>query len=195
MDKIYYATSNTGKIASAMQKLEGTNIELLPTNLNIEEPYINDIKKIAKHKVLSAYDILKEPVIALDAGFYIENYPNNPMFPGAFPKRDLLDKIGIDKLLEIMSNVDNRECFFKECLAYYDGVNLKFFTEKIKGVLSYEKRGIDTKDKGSALWYVFIPDGYDITLAEMTDEERKNRSDNLNSTVKSFAKWYKKLKK
>lgn len=38
---------------------------------------------------------------------------------------------------------------------------------------------------------VFIPENYEKTLAEMTDEERKERSLNHISATKKFVDWYK----
>ena len=53
------------------------------------------------------------------------------------------------------------------------------------------KRGSDIIKAKSNLWYVFIPKNCDKTLAEMSDEERKNRNDEHISATDIFAKWYK----
>lgn len=57
-------------------------------------------------------------------------------FQGAFPKRKLLNKIGIDGLLEVMKEVEDRKCYFKECLAYYDGTEVIYFYGVSNGTLS-----------------------------------------------------------
>ena len=52
--------------------------------------------------------------------------------------------------------------------------------------------GNDTDKKWSDLWYIFKPYGYEKTLAEMTDEERKNRTKYESvDAMREFAKWYK----
>ncbi len=84
----------------------------------------------------------------LDAGFYIVNYPGNPLFPRAYPRRELLEKIGIKGLLKKMENIEDRSCYFKECLAYFDGKILKKFYGMSSGSLSKEIRGIDTEING-----------------------------------------------
>lgn len=49
------------------------------------------------------------------------------------------------------------------------------------------------EDKWSALWYIFVPEGYQKTLAQMAPEERQAREYGTDYTdsMKEFAKWYK----
>lgn len=189
MREIIFVTGNKGKQASAQKYFYDVKINCY--EYDYEEPNVNDIEYIAKSKVMQAYDKVKKPCISLDAGFYIENYPNDPLFPGAFPKRELLDKIGIEGLIENMKDVDDRKCYFKECLAYYDGENIKYFYGISSGILSEEIKGNDTNKKWSDLWYVFIPDNETKTLAEMSDDERINRKDNHVCAIQEFCDWYK----
>ena len=51
-------------------------------------------------------------------------------------------------------------------------------------------RGNDLDNKLSNLWYVFIPLNHSKTLAEMSDEERRNRHDNRTSASDEFIWWY-----
>jgi len=194
MLEIIFVTTNKGKVETAKQKID-KSINLKHIDFEINEPNINDINVIAEHKVKTAFSKLGKPCISLDAGFYIPNYPNNPNFPGAFPKRELINKIGIDGLLENMQGVKDRTCYFKECLAYYDGINLKMFYGYVYGTLTTKKRGIDSSKKWSDLWYVFIPKNCTKTLAEMTDEERKNRKDDSVNPFIEFNSWFKNYSK
>ena len=59
------------------------------------------------------------------------------------------------------------------------------------GRISTEILGNDTNKKWSDLWYIFIPDGNDRTLAQMSDEERETRR-KINSidSMQEFANWY-----
>jgi XTP/dITP diphosphohydrolase len=78
-----------------------------------------------------------------------------------------------------------------ECLAYYDGNDLKYFYGISKGNLATSIRGINRESKWSDLWYVFIPQNHMHTLAEMSEEERNIRIDGHTSAIEEFAKWYK----
>lgn len=190
MENLTYVTGNYGKYISVKEAFERENISIEYFKCDLEEPDINDIKYISQEKAKKAYEILDSPVFVADSGFYIENYPNNPGYPGAFVKRSGIIS-NIDNLLETMKNVTNRECYFLDCLTFYDGKEYFQFFGVSKGTLSYEKRGDFIKKAKSNLWYVFIPNNCDKTLAEMTDYERLNRNDNRTSATNEFISWYK----
>ena len=67
------------------------------------------------------------------------------------------------------------------------------FEGRHKGTLAKEILGDYTDKKWSDLWYVFIPEGFTKTLAQMTDIERENRNAEHveDSSFSKFAKWYK----
>lgn len=64
--------------------------------------------------------------------------------------------------------------------------------ENINGNLSNEILGLNREEKWSDLWYIFKPEGFDKTLAEMDSEERENRRkiDGSVQAMQEFAKWY-----
>ena len=199
MEPLVYVTSNKGKILSAIDIFNNHNIALKWFDHNCDEPNINDIEYISKHKVLEGYELIGKPCFVVDSGFYIDNYPNEPGFPGAFPKRAIINKdglkTGIDDLLEIMKDVKDRSCQFVDCLTYYDGNEFKIFYGISKGTLAYEKRGTEQEKAKSDLWYVYIPLNHTQTLAEMTDYERDNRNDGRTSALDQFIEYLKKEEK
>ena len=150
---------------------------------------VNDIEFISREKARQAYEKLGSPVFVADSGFYIEHYPNNPGYPGAFVKRSGVSS-NVSKLLETMKDVTGRSCYFLDCLTFFDGNEYYQFFGISRGSLSNELRGHENKRAKSNLWYVFVPDNCIKTLAEMTDEERNNRPDNRTSATDEFIKWY-----
>lgn len=68
--------------------------------------------------------------------------------------------------------------------------------ESTHGNLSNEIKGLDREEKWSDLWYIFKPDGFDKTLAEMDSVERENRRkiDGSYSALEKFAEWYQNCK-
>lgn len=190
MEDVVFVTHNKGKIASAKKQLREVNFKIFEYEL--EEPRSDDIKYISKYKVMEAYKLVKQPCISLDCGFWIDEL-------GGFPKAFVnfaLDTIGVDGILKLMEGKENRKCRFTECLSYYDGKEVHQFMGKHEGNLSEKILGNDTDQKWSDLWYVYKPVGYEKTLAEMTDEERKNRIpyESIDS-MRVFADWYRKEKK
>jgi len=185
MKEIIFVTSNKGKIATAQKDLK--NIRVMPCNASLIEPRSDDIKEIAKQKVLQAYEIVKKPCISLDAGFFIKELKG---FPRAYVNH-ALDTIGIEGILKLMKDVPDRYCEFRSCLAYYDGHTVEFFESKSPGIMAENIRGFDNENKWSDLWYIFIPDKFDKTLAEFLDSDieiyNKIKDD---SCISKFGKWY-----
>lgn len=189
--KITYVTGNYGKYVSIKERFQDHKIDIAFHNVDLKEPEINDIEKISKAKALAAYDILKSPCFVADSGFYIDAYPNNPGYPGAFVKRSGISN-DVDKLLKTMEGIENRSCRFVDCLTFYDGINFYTFYGVSEGSLSKEKKGQLEKKAKSNLWSVFIPKNCGKTLAEMDDYERKHRDDGHTSATEEFILWYKK---
>ena len=188
MNEIVFVTHNKGKIASAQKYLKDVKFKVFEYDL--DEPRSDDIRYISKAKVMEAYELVKTPCISMDSGFFIEELDG---FPRAYVNF-ALDTIGIDGILKLMEGKENRKCKFTECLSYYDGDNLYQFSGYDEGKLSTRVLGNDSNKKWSDLWYIYIPEGFDKTLAQMNDEERyarkENKSEYTKSSLEEFAKWY-----
>lgn len=190
MKNITYVTGNYGKYISVKEQFEKQKIEIGFFRYDIDEPNVNDINFISKEKARIAYEKLNEAVFVIDSGFYIEDYPNNPGYPGAFVKRTGISS-DIDTLLDTMRNTKNRKCYFLDCLTFYDGEDYYQFFGKTEGFLSSEKKGVSHKSAKSNLWYVFVPNNFNKTLAEMNDDEREILRSNKISATTEFINWYK----
>lgn len=186
LDEIVFVTHNKGKLASAQRYLK--KAKLISYDYELIEPRSDDIKEIATAKVKQAYDIVKKPCIAQDSGFYIDSLNG---FPRTFVNF-AMDTIGVDGFLTLMKDKEDRKCAFKECLAYYDGEEIKYFYGLHEGTIAKEKAGISREEKWSDLWYIFKPKNFDVTLAEMNEVEREERrkKDDSYSAIDAFAKWY-----
>lgn len=191
--KLTYVTGNYGKYISVKEHFQKENIEIDFLKYDLEEPDRNDIEYISKEKAKAAYHILKSPCFVIDTGFYIKNYPHHPNYPGAFVKRSGVST-NIDKLLECLKEVTDREAYFLDCLTFYDGKKFYTFYGKSEGTIAYEKRGDKKAQAKSNLWYVFIPKNHQHTLAEMNSEEFYHRQDNHTSATQEFINWYKSKK-
>lgn len=95
-----------------------------------------------------------------------------------------------------MEEKENRKCRFEECLAYHDGKEIHYFYAKHPGNLAKNIQGIDREEKWSDLWYIFKPEHFEKTLAEMDSKEREERKriDDSGEALKIFADWYKENK-
>ncbi len=184
-----YMTTNRGKYLRVQKLGIENNLEIEEYVDEIDELEVSDVSEVSKDKAIKAYNKLLKPVFVEDSGFYINGYPNKKNYPGTLVKRSGIST-NIEQLLETMKEVENRDCEFISCVTYYDGEEIKQFISSSKGVLTTEIRGEITENARSRLWQVFIPEGYEKTLAEMTDEERKRRSAKTNSAFQQFIDWY-----
>jgi XTP/dITP diphosphohydrolase len=184
MKKIVFVTSNEGKVKTAQKHLE--NIELVYYKFDLIEPRSESLEEIAKYKVLQAYEQVKCDCIALDSGFFIESLEG---WPGTFVNFNL-KKLGLEGIIKLLSDVKNRNAYFVECLAYYDGKDIKYFYGMSKGTISQNVSSVDDPNQWSSLWRIFIPLNHTKTLAEMSEEERNNRVDGHTSSFIEFKDWF-----
>jgi len=187
--KIHYATTNKGKVKSLRDTLSKHGIEVEQLGVEIPEPRTDDLKKIAREKILFAYDKIKKPCVALDAGFYVNALKG---FPKAFVNF-VLETIEIEGILKLMEGKSFRECEFRNCMAYLDPYLSEpvYFESSVKGTLALSARGTNSNYAWSKLSFIFIPDSYDKTLAELTDEEyRAWRSPRKDSYSEKFAEYF-----
>lgn len=187
--RIYYATTNAGKIKSLKRDLSKYKVHIIQAPLEMPESRSYDVQEIAKEKVIFAYNHLQKPVATLDAGFHIYSLNN---FPKTFVNF-ALETIGIEGILELVNEKD-RECEFIECLTYLDTHlnETKSFVSHVEGALSYEPRGKLQKHLWSKLGLIFIPKESQKTLAEMDYKEylewRKITREKT-SASKQFGEW------
>ena len=92
-----------------------------------------------------------------------------------------------------MQGKKNRKCRFEECLAYHDGKEIHYFYGKHPGNLANQIQGKEREEKWSDLWYIFKPEHFEKTLAEMDAKEREERRkvDGSEEALKIFAEWFK----
>ena len=191
MDEIVFVTHNKGKAQSAEKYFR--NLKFTTYDFELDEPRSEDLKEIATAKVKQAYSIVQKPCIALDTGFFIDALNG---FPKTFVNFSL-DTIGISGILKLMETQENRNCRFEECLAYYDGEKIRYFYGKHPGKLAYKVEGENRKEKWSDLWYIFKPNHFEKTLAEMDENEREERRkiDGSYEALREFAKWFEEKEK
>lgn len=183
--EIVFVTTNLGKIASAQEALKG--IKVIPLNAELIEPRSDDIRIIAEEKVKQAYILTGKPCIALDAGFYINEWNG---FPRAYVN-PALETLGLKGILKLMEGIENRDCEFRQCLAYNDGEKVRLFESSARGKLSEKIEGQDNKTKWSELSYIFRPLDFKRTLAQFDEKDTvKYNSISEPSSIKKFGDWY-----
>ena len=190
MRKVVFVTSNKGKYISAKSFLKGYGIRVVQKNLEISESR-GSFEEIAIQKARHTYKIIKEPLIVMDAGFFIHSLNGFPMMFTNF----VLETIGVAGILKLAEG-KGRACEFREVLCYLDGPRRKpkLFRRVVKGKLSNRPKGTVKPYHWSKLALIFIPRGEKKTMAEMTDREFmkfRRKADNRSHWEK-FGEFYSK---
>lgn len=165
MKKITYVTGNWYKIISAKRILEPLGIEVENVKMETTEIQANTIEEVAKYSAKEASEKLKCNVLKNDTGLCIDALKG---FPGPYTHY-VDEKIGEDGILKLLDGVENRKASFIEAFAYCEyGKEPIVFKSITTGTIALEKSGT----YGWSWDYIFIPDGYDKTMANYPDDER-----------------------
>ena len=165
MKSITYVTSNWSKILSAKEVLEPLGFKVEHIKMDTTEIQADKVEEIAMHSAKEASDKLKKSVLKNDTGLFIEALNG---FPGPYTHY-VDERLGEEKILKLLENETNRRACFIEAYAYCEyNKEPIVFTSITNGTIALEKSG----EYGWNWDFIFIPDGYDKTLANYPDEER-----------------------
>lgn len=175
-------TGNTKKFAELSQALKQYNIDTVHVSADIDELQSNDARIIIADKVRKAHEQIGGPVLVDDSGIYFEQYGN---FPGPLSKYVFLG-IGYEGLFRLVKPGDR--AWFHCFIAYMDDdlEEPMIFDAKYGGVITNDFERDETNEMPFAP--MFIPDGENKPMAEMTSEEREH--DHRHKAIHAFVDWY-----
>lgn len=198
--RLLFASQNRHKIEE-IKPLLPPSVELLSlTDLNYFDEIPETSPTLAGNALQKAefiFDKFKIPCFADDTGLEIEALNGRPGVYSARYAR-LNEPFGqaganksaddnIRKIITELEGIENRSAAFKTIIALV-GMSDKplFFEGIVKGVITKDKRG----SNGFGYDPVFMPDGYSLTFAQMSLDE-KNKLSHRGNAVKRFAEWLK----
>jgi len=158
--KITFITGNAGKVNELSRFLA---IPVEHKQLDLEEIQSLDSEEIVKDKVTRAFQILGKPVLVEDVSFVFHALGK---LPGPFIKW-FLTELGNEGLCRLLDGKD-RSCTATVYYGLHDGKEIHFFTGSMKGSVTTTPRG----DNSFGWAPIFLPDSYDKTYAELTDDEQ-----------------------
>ena len=138
-------------------------------------------------KVRHIYDRYGVPCFADDTGLEAEALDGAPgvysaRYAGVEGSSEVCAQANMVKLLHELSGKTNRKARFRTIIAYIDADNREYFFEgAVNGSITEEAAGCE----GFGYDPVFMPDGYDVTYAQMPPCE-KNR---ISHRAKAFQKF------
>jgi inosine triphosphate pyrophosphatase len=153
----------TGNANKAEQFSKYLGIPVEHQKLDLDELQSVHLIEVIEHKAKQAYHLIKKPVVVDDVAFEIEALNG---LPGPFIKF-FEEVLGLEKISELVHKYDNHKVTVRMMLGFYDGKEFKAVDGFTHGIVSSKVLG----EGGFGFDRIYIPEGYEKTRGEMTDEE------------------------
>ncbi len=162
MKNITYITGNQKKADYLASYLEHP-IEHLKVDL--DEIQSLDLLEIVTHKVRQAYSRVGKPVLVEDTSLEFHAFGK---LPGPFI-RYFMEQMSVEDICSLLKDKD-RGAMARCMFGYYDGEEEEaYFEGSINGTIAEIPEG----DDGFGWNNIFIPEGYNSTMAELNTEDYK----------------------
>ena len=178
MNKLYFATTNKGKLKEASEIL---GCEVVGTPLEIEEIQSLDLDIVAVQKAKDYYQQIKKPLFVEDGSMEFSALNG---LPGTYIN-DFLKALGNKGLVELLKGKKDRRAKAMVEVVYIPKKGKVYkFVGSVKGTIAKRPMG----KKGFGWDAIFIPDGQIRTFGQMNLEE-KNKYSMRDKALKKFKRW------
>jgi XTP/dITP diphosphohydrolase len=167
MKKIIFATNNKHK-ADEIRMILGEQFEIITLKeagifIDIPEPH-HTLKENAIEKAQVIYRLKNKNCFSEDTGLEVETLNGAPgVFSARYAGEQATAEENIQKLLNELEGKSNRKACFTTCICLIIDEKQYFFEGKCHGIIADSVRG----DKGFGYDPIFIPEGYQLTFAEL----------------------------
>jgi XTP/dITP diphosphohydrolase len=175
---IIFATKNKGKLREVNKILADTNFVIRSLDDFSDAPAIiedaSTFEGNALIKVKTVFDEYRLPVIGDDSGLAVEQLNGAPgVYSARYAGENCTYEDNNCKMIEELKKYPHpHPAKFICCAAYYNGGQYVTATGELKGNIITEFRGTN----GFGYDPIFIPEGYDISMAEMSAEDKNKIS-------------------
>jgi XTP/dITP diphosphohydrolase len=174
--ELIFATGNPHKIKEA-QEITGEGITLVSsedTGITEEIPeYGETLSENALIKAEYVHKRCHKPCFADDTGLEVEALDGKPGVKSArYASKECDSLRNMKKLLKELEGNKNRKARFRTVIALVRDDNINYFEGILNGTIAHEASG----KEGFGYDPLFIPEGYNKTLAELTAEEKNSIS-------------------
>ena len=170
--KLVFATNNSNKL-SEIRSLVPDGIEILSLkeiNCNEELPETNPtLQENALQKARYVFDNYGFNCFADDTGLEIDALGGEPgVYSARYAGEDCSAEDNMNKVLEKLEGEENRKAKFRTVIALIIDGKETLFEGECKGEITQTKSGVE----GFGYDPIFIPNGYQLTFAEMNKVEK-----------------------
>jgi len=187
MITLIFATNNQNKVAE-IRKVTGSKFNIITLEeagitIDIPEPH-HTLEANATEKSTVIHQLTKQNVFSEDTGLEVEALNGEPGVTSARYAGEGRDfKANIDKLLANLEGNTNRKARFRTVVSLILEEKEYLFEGVCEGYILTEQKG----NQGFGYDPVFIPDGANISFAEMTMDEKNLYSHRKKAITKLIA--------
>ena len=176
MKKIVFATNNKHKL-DEIRKITTGKIEILSlADINCHEDIEETGTTLEENALIKARYVKDKygyDCFADDTGLEVEALNGEPgVYSSRYAGANCNPEDNMIKLLSELRDSDNRNAQFRTVIAAITNGSEHLFEGVVKGSIIEEKRG----SNGFGYDPVFMPDGYELTFGEMSDEVKNEIS-------------------
>ncbi len=173
--KICFATHNQNKLKEIQAAVSNLTIVGL-TEISCTEEIPETGTTLEENSIIKAkyvYDNFSTNCFADDTGLEIESLNGAPgVYSARYAGEPSNSEANIDLVVSNLSGKENRKARFRTVITLIEDGVQKQFEGIVNGQITQKRSGSD----GFGYDPIFIPDGYDITFAEMSLEEKNKIS-------------------
>lgn len=175
--KICFASNNPKKWEEISSKLAGSPVEIVPlsrTGITEELPETgHTFVDNAFQKARYLFERTGIFCFADDSGLEVHALGGEPgVYSARYAGEQRSAEDNMDKLLHALQGVTDRSASFKTVIALIHPSGEYTFEGEIRGHITTARRGV----KGFGYDPVFVPEGYDLTFAEMPAAQKNTIS-------------------
>jgi XTP/dITP diphosphohydrolase len=176
MQQLVFATNNRHKLEEVAAKLNGKIKLLSLDDIGCHADIAETGQSFAANASIKSryiYNQYQLNCFGDDSGLEIEALNNEPgIYSARYAGAHGNHQANIDKVLDKLKGSDNRKARFRTVISLiWDGEE-HFFEGTVDGAIRHELSGSD----GFGYDPIFEPDGYDITFAQMSMDEKNSIS-------------------
>lgn len=183
--KLRFVTENVGKLEEARSILSPLGIEVIHHSLMLMEPVEGRIEEVCLEKLRQVRRMGLNRVMVDDAGLFLKAYPG---FPGVLTKR-IFDQIGYRGFMKLLAG-ESRQAWLEGAVAVLWDGKIRCFTARTHGSIIEAEPESLRPEPGFPFNPVFVPEGEDRVLSELSPEKRLEHS-YRRKALEQLAAWLK----
>lgn len=178
---VHLASGNPNKYDEMRSIMNGYDIDLRVANIKGEEIQAFSALAVAERAAQSVAKEFKSPFLVEDTGLYVHSLYGYPATTASLVYKTL----GPGGILKLLEGRNDFTAEFHSAIVYgEDGKLVKRFVGISEGSISMEIRG----ENGFGFDSIFIPEGAEMTFAEMSSKE-KNSISHRSKVTRAFVEW------